>query len=120
MATSVNHRQLSFVWALSGTQKASATCDYRDEGWLRAIYWTMPSMSASTSGTLNIYDRSGHKVAAIGTNYMSAAGTSAVTGLEIPIESDSILEISLAAIPGSAAGLSAAPLTGYVDLYSMI
>jgi hypothetical protein len=80
----------------------------------------MPSMSANTSGTLYIYDSSGKKLANTGTSVMSAAGTSALTGLGIPIEAGHIFEIKLAAIPGSAAGASAAPLTGTIKLWNEI
>jgi len=117
MAISVNHSRIEFTIATSSTVSISATATAKDEGWMKMLYWTMPAMSANVSGDMILYDNLGHQLWAGASDTMSSASTSAMTGVELPVESGYIFKITLNAVPGSAAGVSATPATGYLDLF---
>jgi hypothetical protein len=110
--------KLYLTFATSSTTAGSSTIPVGKVGWINACFWKTPSVSAAgISGTLFTYNKDGDSIQITTTNSMKAASTSAFTGMKTPVEGGDILELRLNAIPGSASGLSAAPLTAEITLY---
>mgnify|MGYP001560908001 CR=1 FL=1 len=111
--------KLYLTFATSGTTTASAFIPAGHSGWIKTCRFEMPATSAaSISATLYLYDGYYGDVTQItSTNVLTAQAASAISGMEWPVEGKDIVQLTLNAIPGSAAGISATPLTAELTFY---
>ena len=119
---SVERERLALTWALSGTTVASASVPAMSHGWVQYMAYVMPSTSADVSGTISVQDTTTGKTYYTGTtNTLKNAASGGLTAQNIPmLGGESSLIVTFNAIPGSAAGISATPLSGSVDLYFVV
>jgi len=119
---SVERERCALTWALSGTTVASANVPATSHGWIQYMSYVMPSTSADVSGTASFKDNTTGKTYYTGTtSNMKNAASGGLTAQNIPmLGGETSVVVTLDAIPGCAAGASAVPLSGSVDLYFVV
>lgn len=115
----VERERFSLTWATSSTLVASGNVPASSHGMLRYMAYVMPSTSANVSGTVSLKDSTTGKTYYSGTsNALNNAVTGGLTAMDVPVlGGESSVVVTFNAVPGCAAGASAVPLSGSIDLY---